>query len=110
MSENYTLLKVLAKYPTLRSIVEKIQKNKKIKLAILFGSYAKGLAKQESDVDVYIETGNKKMKEELELVDYRLSIKTGKFSADNLLIKEIIKNHIILKGTEDYYDKLELFS
>jgi len=81
-----------------------------IKLAILFGSYSKGLAKQDSDTDIYIETDNKKIKKELESIDSRLSIKIGEFSADNLLIKEIIKNHVIIKGVEDYYEKTKLFS
>lgn len=110
MSENYKLLKILSKYPTLRNILEKIQNNPQIKLAILFGSYSKGLAKQESDIDVYLEELDKKIKQELELKESRLSIKTGNFSPDNLLIKEIIKNHVILRGTEDYYDKIKFFS
>ena len=101
MSENYKYLKTLAKYPTLRIIFDKIQRNKKIKLAILFGSYAKGLEKQDSDIDIYIETENGKIRREVELIDSRLSIKIGAFSSDNLLIKEIIKNHVILKGIED---------
>ena len=109
MAENYKLLKIFAKYPALRAIIEKIQGNKKIKIAILFGSYAKGIEKKESDVDIYIETIDKRIKHELEQIDSRLSIKIGKFDKDSLLIKEIIKNHIILKGVEEYYDKIEFF-
>ena len=105
LSENYKLLSILEKYPSLRNIIEKIQNNKKVKMAILFGSYAKNMAKQESDVDVYIETADKKIKQELGQIDSRLSIKIGKFDKENLLIKEIIKNHIILKGVEEYYGK-----
>lgn len=110
MSENYKLLKILKEYPTLRSIIERIQKEDRIKLAILFGSFSKGLAKQDSDIDIYIETENKKVKTDMESIDHRLSIKIGKFDKENLLIKEIIKNHIILKGIEEYYDKIKLFS
>jgi len=110
MAEHYKLIKVLEKYPTLRAIIEKIQKSDKIKLTILFGSYSKGLAQQDSDIDIYIETDNKKIKREIEAIDSRLSVKIGEFSADNLLIKEIIKNHVIIKGVEDYYGKTKLFS
>ncbi len=110
MAENYKLIRILEKYSTIRSIIEKIQKNNKIKLAILFGSYSKGLAKQDSDIDIYLETDNKKIKLEIESIDSRLSIKIGEFSADNLLIKEIIKNHVIIKGVEDYYGKTKFFS
>src|SRR4030042_4978268 len=104
-AENYKLNKLLKKYPALRRIVEKIQKNKKIKLAILFGSYAKGIAKHESDIDIYIDTADKKIKEEISLIYLRLSIKIGKYNKSNLLIKEIEKNHVIIKGVEQYYEK-----
>lgn len=106
MAENYKLIKVLEKYPSLRLIVDEIQKNKKIKLAVLFGSYAKGLANKNSDIDVYIETTNKELKKELELLSSKLSIKIGKYDKKNLLVKEIEKNHIILKGVEAFYEKL----
>ena len=110
MAENYGLIKILKEYPSLRSIIEKIQKDEKIEIAILFGSYSKGLAKQESDIDIYIDTNSKKIKQELESIDSRLSIKIGEFSINNLLIKEIIKNHVLIKGIEGYYDKIKLFS
>ena len=110
MAENYKLLKILEKYNLLRGIIEKIQSNNQIRLAILFGSYAKKLAKQDSDIDVYIETKNKKLKHELEEINSHLSIKIGKFDKNNLLIKEIIKNHVILKGIENYYGKTKFFS
>jgi len=105
MAERYKLIKVLERYPFLRLIVDEIQKNKKIKLAVLFGSYAKGLAKKDSDIDIYIETLNQKIKKELELISSKLNIKTGKYDKKNLLIKEIEKNHIILKGAEVFYGK-----
>ena len=53
-AEIYKLNKLLKKYPGLRGVVEKIQKDRRIKLAILFGSYAKEIAKSDSDVDIYI--------------------------------------------------------
>ena len=109
MAENYKLLRFLEKYPSLRGIIEKIQKNSKIKLSLLFGSYAKELAKQESDIDIYL-GGDKKLKQEIESLDSRLSVKIGEFSTDSLLIKEIIKNHVIIKGVEDYYEKIRFFS
>ncbi len=109
MSEQYKSAKILKEYPNLRNIFEKIQKNRKIKLAILFGSYAKKLAKKESDIDIYIETANIKLKNELEKINSRLSIKIGKYNKDNLLIKEIEKNHVIIKGVELFYEKYKIF-
>ena len=108
-AENYKLNKLLKKYPNLRNIVEKIQKDKKIKLAVLFGSYAKRTAKVDSDIDVYIETIDKKLKEDLSFVDSKLNIKIGKYDKSNLLIREIEKNHVIIKGVEYYYEKNKFF-
>jgi len=108
-TENYKLLKLLNKYPQLRKVVEKIQKNKRIHLAILFGSYAKAIAKQDSDIDIYIETQNRKLKQEIQIIDSRLSIKIGKYDKSSLLIKEIEKNHVIIRGVEEYYEKNKFF-
>ena len=108
-AENYKLIRLLNKYPELRGIIEKIQKDKKIKLAIIFGSYAKGISKSDSDIDIYIDTMDKKIKEGVSLIDSRLSIKIGKYNRSNLLIKEIDKNHVIIKGVEQYYDKNKFF-
>ena len=100
MAEHYKLINVLNKYPSLRSIIDKIQKNKKIELAILFGSYAKGLAAKDSDIDIYICTADRKLKNELSMADSKLSIKIGKYDRQDNLIKEIEKNHVIIKGVE----------
>jgi predicted nucleotidyltransferase len=109
MAENYKLTRAIQKYPALRGIIEKIQKNKKIKLAVLFGSYAKAMAKPDSDIDLYIDTASNKLKAEIGKIDTKLSVKIGKYDKSNLLIKEIDKNHIIIKGIEEYYEKNGFF-
>ncbi len=109
MAEEYKVMKLLRKYSDLRVIIEKIQKNKDIRLAVLFGSYAKGIAKKESDIDLYIDTKNAKIKQEIERIDTRLNVKIGEYDSSNLLIMEIAKNHVILKGTEEYYEKNRFF-
>jgi len=109
MAEHYKLIKTLEKYPQLRNIIEKIQQEKNIKLAILFGSYAKHNAKKNSDIDIYISTKNRKIKQDLERIDSKLSIKIGIYDRNNLLIKEIEKNHAIIKGVETYYKKNKFF-
>ena len=110
MAENYKLIKEVDEHPRLRRIFERIQNEKSIQLAILFGSYAKGLEKEISDIDIYIETKNRKIKEELESLNENLSIKIGEFNRDSLLTKEIEKNHVIIKGVENYYEKTEFFN
>ena len=86
-----------------------IQKNKKIGLAILFGSYAKGRATNDSDIDIYIATEDRELKKKIELVDSKLNVKIGKYNQKSPLIKEIEKDHVILKGVEIYYEKNNFF-
>jgi len=109
ITEKYKLSILIKKYPKLRGIIEKIQSDKRIKLAILFGSYAKDNVKKDSDIDIYIETIDRKIKKEIELLDSKLSIKIGKYDENNLLIKEIAQEHVILKGVELYYEKNKFF-
>jgi len=101
--EHNKLIQIIKKYPRLRKIVE-IIKSKNIELAIIFGSYAKGNINEQSDIDIYINSTDRKLKKELELTDSKLNIKLGEFNKENLLIKEIIKNNIIIKGVEKYYE------
>tara|TARA_Y100000034_G_C6795701_1_gene356613 strand:+ start:413 stop:961 length:549 start_codon:yes stop_codon:yes gene_type:complete len=108
-SEHYKLVRILRKYPELRKIIEKIHRNNKIKLTILFGSYAKELAGKNSDIDIYIETKDKNLKKALEQLNSKLSIKIGDFNLESLLAKEIIKSHVIIKGVEEYYERVRFF-
>ena len=78
-------------------------------MAIIFGSYAKGLAHKDSDIDVYIETTNLQLKKDIEQLNTKLSVKIGKYNSTNILIQEIEKNHVIIKGVEQYYEKNKFF-
>ena len=110
IAENYKLTQTLEKYSNLRNIIEEIQRNHNIKLAILFGSYAKGLAKESSDIDIYIESEDQSIRHKLKIIDARVSAKLGNYDSNNILIKEIEKNNFIIKGVEDYYEKQKLFA
>lgn len=104
MAEQYKLLKCIDKYPYLKSIVKNIQNDRKIRLAVIFGSHAKGLAGKSSDIDIFIETSDRELKEKYSGMDSRLSIKIGKLGS-NSLSEEIEKNHVIIKGGEIYHEK-----
>ena len=91
------------------SIFLDITKKSKNNLIILFGSYAKGIPKEDSDIDIYIETNDSKIKEDIEKINDLISVKTGKFNPEDLLIKEIIKNHVIINKAEEYYEKIKFF-
>jgi predicted nucleotidyltransferase len=110
MAELYKLNKLINKYPTMRRIVGIIQNDRRIELAVLFGSYANFSADKTSDIDIFIEGNNAKIREEIESKDSKASVKIGRYVEDNSLIKEIWKKHIILKGIEVYYEKTKFFS
>ena len=50
-----------------------------------------------------------KIKNKIKELNSKLSIKIGEFDLNSLLIKEIIKNHVIIRGVEDYYEKNKIF-
>ncbi len=108
-AERYKLIRLIQQYPELSIIIDSILKNCEERLILLFGSYAKGIAKKDSDIDIYIETENRKIKDKVEALHSKIKAKIGPFDLNSMLIKEIIKNHIILKGAEDFYEKTRFF-
>ena len=108
-AENYKLARILNKHPELEPIFRDIIKKSRCTLILLFGSYAKNTEKKDSDIDIYLESINQKTKEEIQKIYGPISVKIGKFNPDDLLIKEIIKNHAIIKGIEEYYEKIKFF-
>jgi len=99
------LIKLLKKYPELGIIFEEILKKTDERLIVLFGSYAKGLAKKNSDIDIYIGTTNRNVKKTVEEAHSKIRVKIGPFDKKSPLIKEIIKNHVIIRGLDDFYGK-----
>lgn len=110
LAEHYKLLKLIEKYPNLSIIIPEILSKNKAPLMVIFGSYARFNAGKESDIDIYIETKDSKIKKNIEAINSRLSVKFGKFNLDSLLIKEIVKNHIIIVGVERFYEKYSFFA
>jgi len=108
-AENYKLAKLLRKYTFLEPLFKDLTEKHPKKMIVLFGSYAKFIPKTESDIDLFIETNDKKVKENAELLNNLLSVKIGEFNPNDLLIKEIIKNHVIIQGQEEFYEKRGFF-
>ena len=108
-AEIYKLSKLVEKHPEFGIIFEDIKKNVPKGMIILFGSYAKGNPKQESDIDIYVETMDNSIKDKIKNIHSKINIKIGKFDTNSLLIKEIIKNHIIIRGVEEFYEKNKFF-
>jgi predicted nucleotidyltransferase len=106
-AERYKFIKLLNQYPELNIIIEDIL-NKSKNMVILFGSYAKFKANKNSDIDIYVETKDKNIKKDLESLNSKINVKIGTFDPTDNLIKEIVKNHIILKDLEGFYEKIFL--
>lgn len=109
VAEWYALGELVKEASHLRSLVRTIQEREDIPLAVLFGSYAKGTADRKSDIDLYIETDDREIKRELERSHSRLSVKIGIWDSENLLIQEIVKNHVIVRGVERFYERTKFF-
>jgi len=108
-AENYKLAKLLRKYPFLEPLFKDIAEKCPDKMILLFGSYAKFNPKDDSDIDIYIDTTDKKIKTAVNNINENISAKIGEFSKKDLLIQEIMKDHIIIQGGESFYEKLGFF-
>jgi predicted nucleotidyltransferase len=109
-AELYRQSWLIAQYPRFRRIVRTVLDMQDVRLALVFGSYAKGTAHERSDVDLYIMTEDRTVKRGLEDHFSILSVKIGPFDTENPLIQEMIKNHVIIKGMEDYFEKTKFFT
>ena len=117
---------------------EVLEKNKKIKIIIqdifnsikfpdytliIFGSYAKGTSDKHSDLDMAIITSAENKEEAEQVMNsikklssieiHSLEITYKSFvemlsSKDGNVGKEIVKNHIVLKGCEQFYECMRL--
>lgn len=108
ISEIYKFNKFLNKHQKLKKDIIELKKLP-VKLILIFGSYAKGNEKEDSDIDIYIETLDNNIKEKALKINKKFSIKIGEYDKNNLLIKEIEKNHIIINGLERFYEKNKFF-
>ncbi len=100
-AEHYKALKCLKKYPYLAPLMEKALLSSN-GMVVLFGSHASFSAKANSDVDLYCE---KKLKD----IGGRASVKTGAFDVSSPLIKEILLNHVIFRGADEFYERAGFF-
>lgn len=103
----------LKKNLKINDIFEKIDKNNA--LICIFGSYAKGIQKKDSDLDIFI-VGNvneKELKKISDVYNINISIKKGDeqdfielLKKNNPLINEILENHIIISGYEKFVNEV----
>jgi predicted nucleotidyltransferase len=108
-AERYKQIKLIKQYPQLAVIVEDVLRKCGGHMTIIFGSYAKFTAKKDSDIDIYIESTDENVKKQIESVHSKIRVKIGRFDSSSELVKEMIKNHVILRGVEEFYEKTKFF-
>lgn len=111
--EQYKTIAFLKNNIMIKEIIEKITPNIK-GVGIIFGSYAKGIEKKESDLDVFV--AGDYNKEEIKRVSRNLGIEISvkcypiKTFENNInkdiLLKEILKNHIVFVNAEQFIQKV----
>ena len=104
-AENYKFIQILEEYPRLRPVFSSIIRNPDVRLALLFGSYARRTPTFRSDIDIFVETRDRSIKSDIEKIHSRVSVKIGDFDRSSDLVREIEKNHVVIKGFEDYVAK-----
>jgi|APSaa5957512622_1039677.scaffolds.fasta_scaffold48046_2 hypothetical protein len=99
--EKYVKLSFLKKNPVLIDFSSKVSG----KIVCVFGSYAKGINKKNSDLDLLVVGGDSNEISQLGK-EYGLDVQVFNLSlsdfrkgfANNLILKECLKNHVVLKG------------
>jgi hypothetical protein len=110
MMESYKLIRFLAKHPFLRDVVSKLQKDNEASFACFFGGYTKERKEKDSDVEIYLESGgssakwvySKEGKWDYSRLDSEFSVGV----IGDSLSKEIIENHVLIKGGDIFYERI----
>jgi len=109
LTEQYKKIQFMEKNHLVKEVLEKADEFMQ-GIVIVFGSYAKGMQKEDSDLDLFIvgtfdekkikETGNK-YGLDINIKSYPMDIFEKEIHND-ILLKEVIDNHILIKDTEGF--------
>jgi len=109
--EQYKAIMFLNKRLIIKEIIEKISPHIK-GIGIIFGSYVKEIEKEDSDLDIFI--AGDYNKDEIRNISRTLGVeisvkcyplKTFETNlAKDILLKEILKNHIVFLNTEQFIE------
>lgn len=111
--EEYKAISFLENKLMLKEVIEKITPSIK-GIGIIFGSYAKGIQNKESDLDIFV--AGDYNKEEVKKVSRNLGIDVSvkcyplqTFEENintDILLKEVLKNHIVFVNVEQFIQKV----
>lgn len=95
-------LRFLEKYKEARNLFLKLEE-RSTGILIIFGSYANYKSNEKSDLDVFVLGKIKDVNDLEKIYNIRINVvKADKFDINDNFIKEVIKNHIVLRGVEDF--------
>ncbi len=109
LAEIYKRIIFLEKNLVIKDILEKITSSLN-GIGLIFGSYAKNSQKEDSDLDVFVAGSYdiNKIKEisklygiKINVKNYPLNVFEKKYKED-ILIKEVLNYHILVKGIEEF--------
>jgi len=110
--EQYKTIAFLGKNLLIKEIIDKITPNIK-GIGVIFGSYAKCMEKKESDLDIFIAGAcnreeikrvSRNLGVEINIKCYPIKIFEKNINKD-ILVKEILKNHIVFLNAEQFMQK-----
>jgi len=109
LAEQYKKIQFLEENQLIKEVLEKADEFMK-GIVIVFGSYAKGTRKEDSDLDLFIvgtydekeiKNAGKKYGIDINIKSYPLPV-FEKEIHDDILLKEIKENHILIKDAEGF--------
>lgn len=104
--ETQRKINFLEKYKKIRDLFLKLEERSE-GILVLFGSYANFSANEKSDLDVFIIGKIKDIEDLEEIYNIKINViksNVNQFDKNEHIIKEIIKNHITLKGVESFIE------
>ncbi len=101
MSEQYKFLKLIQD-PLLRSITTELREGTDGEVICIFGSHADGTETKTSDIDVYIESHDRALRERIQHISPKVSLQFGTLEPTSTIAKEIRRNHVIIQNVERF--------
>ncbi len=113
LTEQYKEIQFLEENHLIKEVLEKADEYMQ-GIVLIFGSYAKGIQKDDSDLDMFIvgKFDEAKIKDvgktygiDIDIKSYPVKI-FSKEIHDDVLLKEIVGNHILIRGAEGFVRKV----